>query len=91
MSERFRDMFNDWQDDEGPPDEFDELERIEPRRLDEKEVRVVGVYEHQESGIPPQFLSCCRTTADVACRYGLANTKRCPSPWRWKVTCQTVL
>jgi bifunctional DNase/RNase len=55
MSERFRDMFDDWQDDEGPPDEFDEVDRIEPRRLDEKEVRVVGVYEHQESGIPPQF------------------------------------
>ncbi len=55
MSDRFRDMFNDWQDDEGPPDEFGELERFEPRPLDEKEVRVVGVYEHQETGMPPQF------------------------------------
>lgn len=55
MSDRFRDMFSDWQDDEGPPDEFEELEHIEPRRLDEKEVRVVGVYEHQETGMPPQY------------------------------------
>ncbi len=55
MSDRFRDIFDDWQDDEGPPEEFEEIERLEPRRLDEKEVRVVGVYEHQEAGIPPQF------------------------------------
>lgn len=55
MSERFRDMFDDWQDDEGPPEGFDDLDRGEPRRLDEKEVRVVGVYQHQETGIPPQF------------------------------------
>lgn len=55
MSERFRDMFEDWQDDEDTPNEFEELDRLQQRRLDEKEVRVIGVYEHQETGIPPQF------------------------------------
>lgn len=55
MSDPFRDMFNDWLNDEGPPDEFSEEEQRGPRSLDEKEVRVVGVYEHHETGIPTQF------------------------------------
>lgn len=55
MSERFRDMFEDWQDDENAPNEFEELDRLQQRRLDEKEVRVVGVYEHHETGIPSQY------------------------------------
>lgn len=30
-----------------------EIENRQPRRLDEKEVQVIGVYEHQEQGLPP--------------------------------------
>jgi len=30
-----------------------EIENRQPRDLDEKEVKVVGVYEHQEQGLPP--------------------------------------
>lgn len=30
-----------------------EIENRRPRKLDEKEVEVVGVYEHQEEGMPP--------------------------------------
>lgn len=30
-----------------------EIENRQPRRLEEKEVEVVGVYEHQEPGLPP--------------------------------------
>ena len=30
-----------------------EIENRQPRRLDEKEVKVMGVYEHQEQGMPP--------------------------------------
>ena len=62
MSDRFRDIFDDWQGDEGLPDELGDHERIEPRRLDEKEVRVVGVYEHQESGVPPQYFVLLQDT-----------------------------
>jgi bifunctional DNase/RNase len=32
-----------------------EIENRQPRQLDEKEVQVVGVYEHQEQGLPPGF------------------------------------
>ena len=32
-----------------------EIENRQPRKLDEKEVQVIGVYEHQEQGLPPGF------------------------------------
>lgn len=32
-----------------------ELENRQPRQLEEKEVQVIGVYEHQEQGLPPGF------------------------------------
>ncbi|HUV03581.1 MAG TPA: bifunctional nuclease family protein [Armatimonadota bacterium] len=32
-----------------------EIENRQPRRLDEKEVEVVGVYEHQEQGMPSGY------------------------------------
>jgi len=32
-----------------------EIENRQPRRLDEKEVEVVGVFEHQEQGMPPGY------------------------------------
>lgn len=37
------------------PDEglTSEIENRQPRKLDEKEVQVIGVYEHQEQGLPP--------------------------------------
>lgn len=44
MSEDFKDLFGDWE----PPDDDqdDEGEDAEGRRLEEKEVTVVGVFEH---------------------------------------------
>ena len=34
-----------------------EMENRQPRQVEEKEVQVVGVYEHQEQGISPAFSS----------------------------------
>lgn len=90
MSDRFRDMFSDWQDDEGPPDEFEELGHIEPHRLDEKEVRVVGVYEHQETGMPPQYFVLLQDNRGRRVPIWIGKSRRFPSPWRWKGMCPTV-
>lgn len=64
--EGFDEQFNENLDDilrrEGPrensPGGMDEgltseIENRQPRQLDEKEVKVMGVYEHQEQGMPP--------------------------------------
>ena len=41
-----------------------ETENREPRRLDEKEVKVMGVYEHQEQGSPPTAFVLLRDNRD---------------------------
>lgn len=41
-----------------------EMENRGPRRLDEKEVKVMGVYEHQEQGSPPTAFVLLRDNND---------------------------
>ena len=41
--------------EEGLTSEFENRHRGEPKDLEEKEVQVVGVYEHQEQGMGPGF------------------------------------
>ncbi|MHB0912847.1 MAG: bifunctional nuclease family protein [Armatimonadota bacterium] len=48
------DILKQARSEEGAPEELPaEIENLQPRRLDEKEVKVMGVYEHQEQGMPP--------------------------------------
>ena len=51
----FGDLFRQEGSDQGRPDDSltSEIENLQPRQLDEKEVKVMGVYEHQEQGMPP--------------------------------------
>lgn len=41
-----------------------EIENRRPRQLDEKEVKVMGVYEHQEQGMPPSAFVLLRDNQD---------------------------
>lgn len=55
MSNEFKDLFGDWEpgDESFGPEGRNmpgEPENLQPRELEEKEVRVLGVYEHAASG-----------------------------------------
>jgi bifunctional DNase/RNase len=56
VGDEFKDLFGDWEPREGRPSGEDPLagepENRTPRSLNEKEVRVLGVFEHAAAGDP---------------------------------------
>jgi len=55
VENEFKDLFGDWEPgkERRPLDEggLGEMENLQPRALNEKEVKVLGVYEHAEPGL----------------------------------------